>query len=666
MFSSLLRKSGSLANIGGSPDKDGSHSTPYGDVISEVVVEPEEIKQSERNLNDIKQLLSDLIKAQRAWTEKGDKLAKTHVLWAQSFSKDHEKNVQTSSSNSHITSQYAIQQQAEGGGSENNIGFTRAMEQFTVSMTKSSNFDTEFVTSVNEGFIKPIQTLISVIEEKKVYRKKYDKASNEYETLIGKIKTIQTKKVEQSHILKLYTYEREKTKAKLNFDAAKHEYITYLNDTQNRMHTEFIEILIRHYESMSTTAGNSYSEYAGIKSYVDSLRTWCLSEQDYFLKDIVEREQKRAVELSNELDAKFQPFIDLLTTPAFNLWYGFAEVRKNELYPPPPPPGGQPVLPATNPINFIPHLVRVLDMRGQMSELLSHMVRSDLVNQHASSLGNVFINQPIWCEMVEECAVHLAIPYLKYLFDQSITTIVGYPERFRPHTPEGIQSFIGEFQNILTNFATSQQYLPPPFKRASMEIDAVKREKSVQHPPSGCLLFARVFAPFIARPHLRGLFNVVPSDGALESLGFFATMFSHAGTNQTFLASQTDYQQLNEALASARPKIIDFFGNIGDTTEWASSVELIETYYADIPIVQAFAKQHYSNVANTMSTRGERELAQTFLSALGQLEANEDFDKGHSKKASQSVNGVISSPMVISPPLSPVDEAQQQQHSQEE
>lgn len=77
------------------------------------------------------------------------------------------------------------------------------------------------------------------------------------------------------------------------------------------MHTEFLDLLVLHYESMQLLNGNAYAEYAGIKTYIDSLRTWCLNEQDYFQKESIERDARRVLELQKEEDLKHQPIIDV-------------------------------------------------------------------------------------------------------------------------------------------------------------------------------------------------------------------------------------------------------------------------------------------------------------------------------------------------------------------
>eukprot|EP01133_Synstelium_polycarpum_P011483 gene11483-13388_t len=645
MFSTLLRKSSSQTiNSSSSPDS-SSYMTQYGELNNECVIESEEIKTAEKNLNDVKAMLSDLVKSLKTFYDKGEGLAKNEVIWAQAFSKDHEKSVSSSSSSSAIASQY-MQQLALEGGQETQLGFVKAMEQFTTSITKSSGFDNDFNASVMEGFIKPVQTLIGNIDERKVYRKKYDKALGELETLIGKVRNAQSQK--KMDILKLYNYEREKTRARSNFESIKIEYTVFLSDTQNRMHTDFVDILVNHCESMSVSSGNSYTEYAGIKTYIDSLRTWCLSEQDFFQKENVERDQRRAQDLLAEVDAKFQPLIDLIVLPPFNFWYYIAEVRKNELYPLPLPPGAKETTstPAP-PTNFIPNLVRVLDARGQTSEMLVQLLRNESVSL---SMGSVFNGAPIYCELIEEISNLLATPYLKYLFDASITAIICYPERHNPATASGVENLINEFNNVMHIFKDSMQYLPPPFKKASIELLNMFASKvvpgSTANLPTGCLLFGRVFAPSVARPHTHGLYNVLPSESALEALSLFSTLFANVGSNQTYLGSQTSYEVLNEAMNAWKPTIREFFASVAqsaatDTAEWESSVSITETYTVDMPVLQKFFKTHYINITALMSQNNDKELGQSFLLALGQLEADDSIvEKGHAKKSSQSNDSV--------------------------
>ncbi|KAN0036173.1 hypothetical protein ACTA71_005477 [Dictyostelium dimigraforme] len=643
-FTNLLRKSSSMNMTGGtagdrssvyidttnsgsggsSPDT-SIINTPFGEAINEKVIEPTEIKLHEKNLNDIKALLNDIIKSCKNYFDRGEQFAKTQVKWSQSFSKDYEKSTTHSSSAQQVYQQQ--QQQAasvtnENSTSDSNLGFIRALEQFTSSITKTSGFESEWLNSVMEGLIKPIQLLIGAIDDKKQYRKRFDKAVQEYENIIGKIKNQQTQK--KIDIIKIYNYEKEKTKLKQNYEIVKNEYINYLTDTENRMHTEFLDLLVLHYESMQLLNGNAYAEYAGIKTYIDSLRTWCLNEQDYFQKESIERDARRVLELQKEEDLKHQPIIDLLVSPPFYLWKQLSEIRKNELFPPPPPPNTPIVVPPP-PIHFIPNLVRVFEARGQLSELLIMMVQSDLPN--ISMTGTFLPNDVVSCEFIEEISnLPSSIPYLKYLFDQSITNIINYHDNYRINTQQGITNLIAEFEYILNIFQGSVEYLPPPFKKASIEIQngLNKLSPGSKSPPIGCLLFSRVFAPVVARPHQHQLFHVIPSDQALEVLSFLSGMFVNFGTNQSFMGSILGSQQLNESMDAWKPVITTFFDQVkqSDLTEWDSSITLAEVYQQDIPVIQSFIKRHYLVISGSFLNR-DREQLSMFTQALGSLEADD-------------------------------------------
>ncbi|EAL68595.1 RasGTPase-activating protein [Dictyostelium discoideum AX4] len=645
-FTNLLRKSSSMnmtggtagdrssvyidtsgnGNSGGSSPDTSIINTPFGEAINEKVIEPSEIKLSEKNLNDIKVLLNDIIKSCKNYYDRGEQFAKTQVKWSQSFSKDYEKSTTHSSSAQQVYQQQQQAAAANGNGetstSDSNLGFIRALEQFTSSITKTSGFESEWINSVMEGLIKPIQILIGAIDEKKQYRKKFDKAVQEYENIISKIKHQQTQK--KIDILKIYNYEKEKSKLKQNYENVKNEYIYYLTDTENRMHTEFLDLLVLHYESMQLLNGNAYAEYAGIKTYIDSLRTWCLNEQDYFQKESIERDARRVLELQKEEDLKHQPIIDLLVSPPFYLWKLLSEIRKNELFPPPPPPNTPIVVPPP-PIHFIPNLVRIFEARGQLSELLIMMVQSDLPN--ISMTGTFLPYDIVSCEFIEEIAnLPSSTPYLKYLFDQSITNIINYHDNYRINTQQGITNLIAEFEYVLNIFQGSCEYLPPPFKKASIEIQngLNKLSPGSKSPPIGCLLFSRVFAPVVARPHQHQLFHVIPSDQALEVLAFLSTMFVNFGTNQSFMASILGSQQLNESMDAWKPVITTFFDQVkqSDLTEWDSSITLNEVYQQDIPVIQSFIKRHYLHISGSYLSR-DREQLSVFTHALGSLEADD-------------------------------------------
>ncbi|KAF2076837.1 hypothetical protein CYY_001865 [Polysphondylium violaceum] len=634
-FTSLLRKSSSVnLNNGGDHSNgtspDSSLHTPFGDITNERVIEPDEVKTYEKNLNDTKSLLSDLIKNAKVFFEKGESFSKNQVRWCQSFSKDYEKSTSHSNSAQNVIQQYQQQQQQEGSV-DNNVGFTKALEQFSSSITKTAGFELDFSNSVMEGFIKPIQGLIAIIEEKKVYRKKFDKAFTEYDNIIGKIKNQQTAK--KIDILKLYNYEREKSKLKSNYEAVKVEYIQFLVDTQNRMHTDYIDILCSHFDSLSLFSGNAYTEYAGIKTYIDSLRTWCLSEQEFFQKDVKERDEKRLYELAREEDAKYQPIVDLLITPPFYLMKLMNDVRKNELFPPPLPPNTPSNYVPPVPIPFVPNLVRLFESRAEMSTVLCHMVSSDLPN--ISVQGVVLGQDVIGCEFVEECANLIAVPYMKYLFDQSITNIVSFSDKYRPSSQQGIDNLIMEFNYIMNIFKDSIEYLPPPFKKASLEIKSGlhKLSPSSSHPPIGCFLLGRVFAPCVRSPHTHGLFNVIPSDQALEACSFLSSMFYYLGGNQNYISSQIGSAQLNDTLNAWKDTLNQFFESVqnSDLTEWDPCVSLQETYLTDIPIIKQFLKQHYSSISNSYLSRNDREIVIQFSAALGQLEADDPPSEKHSK-----------------------------------
>ncbi|KYQ90795.1 RasGTPase-activating protein [Tieghemostelium lacteum] len=648
--------SGNLANMSVSQTSNGAStpqiSTPYGFVINEKVVEPDEIKTYEKNLNDIKSLLNDIIKAAKTFHEKGESFSKNQVLWAQSFSKDHEKSVLTTSSQQQNHQQTQTQLQQEGSqASDNNQGFVKALEQFTSSITKTAGFELDFSHSILESFIKPIQTIIQFIEEKKVYRKKFDKAFSEYDNIISKIKNQQNQK--KIDVLKLYGYEKDKSKLKQTYENVKLEYINYLIDTQNRMHTDFIDILVGHFESFSSSNGNSYTEYAGIKTYIDQLRTWCLSEQEFFQKESTEKEQKRSIELLREEDQKYQSLIDLLVTPPFTLWKLMSDIRKNELFPPPLPPGVSVnnQTPPPPPINFIPALTRIFESRGQLSDLFIEMLTHDLPN--ISTIGTTLSSDVISCEFIEETATLIAVPYLKYLFDQSITNIIGYPDTYKPTTQSGIDNLIAEFRYIMGIFKDSVQYLPPPFKKASIEIKngLQKLSPSSEFPPIGSFLLARVFAPALKMPQTHGLFMVIPSDQALEVLSFFSTMFVNLGTNQTYISSQFGSSHLNDVLAEMKTTVKDFFNQVtkSDLSEWDSAVILSETYQTDIPVIQQFLKQHYISLSQSYLAK-DRESLMNFTLALGQLEADDPL--------SLTLNAGSGSSLSMS---EPVDEVQNQQ-----
>jgi len=644
-FTSLLRKSSSV-NLTSSNDSNGtspdsSLHTPYGDITNERVIEPDEIKMYEKNLNDIKSLLSDLIKNAKLFFEKGESFSKNQVKWCQSFSKDYEKSTSHSTSAQSVIQQYQQQQQQEGVV-DNNVGFIKALEQFSSSITKTAGFELDFTNSVMEGFIKPIQGLIAIIEEKKLYRKKFDKAYTEYDNIISKIKNQQTQK--KIDIIKLYNYEREKSKFKANYEVVKIEYITFLIDTQNRMHTDYIDILCSHFDSLSLFSGNAYTEYAGIKTYIDSLRTWCLSEQEFFQKDIKERDEKRVYELSREEDAKYQPIVDLLITPPFYLMKLMSDVRKNELFPPPLPPNTPNNYVPPPPIPFVSNLVRLFESRAEMSTVLCHMVSSDLPN--VSVQGIVLGQDVIGCEFVEECANLIAVPYLKYLFDQSITNIVGYSDKYKPTTQQGIDNLIMEFNYIMNIFKDSTEYLPPPFKKASLEIKSGlhKLSPSSTYPPIGCFLMGRVFTPCVKSPHTHGLFNVIPSDQALEACSFLSSMFYFLGCNQSFMTSQIGATQLNDTLNAWKDTVNQFFDTVqnSDLTEWDPCVSLQETYLTDIPVIKQFLKQHYSSLSNSYLSRGDRELVLQFSAALGQLEADDPPSEKQQKTSHTSTSPVQS------------------------
>ncbi|KAK5578284.1 hypothetical protein RB653_003240 [Dictyostelium firmibasis] len=650
-FTNLLRKSSSMnltggtagdrssiyidsSNGGSSPDT-SIINTPFGEAINEKVIEPTEIKLHEKNLNDIKVLLNDIIKSCKHYYDRGEQYSKTQVKWSQSFSKDYEKSTTHSTTAQQV---YQQQQQNNGGEtttSDSNLGFIRALEQFTNSITKTSGYESEWINSVMEGLIKPIQLLIGAIDEKKQYRKKFDKAVQEYENIISKIKNQQTQK--KIDILKIYNYEKEKTKIKQNYENVKNEYLYYLTDTENKMHTEFLDLLVLHYESMQLSNGNAYAEYAGIKTYIDSLRTWCLNEQDYFHKESIERDTRRIAELQKEEDVKHQPIIDLLVSPPFYLWKQLSEIRKTELFPPAPLPNAPIVVPPP-PIHFIPNLVRIFEARGQLSELLIMMVQSDLPN--ISMTGTFLSHDVVSCEFIDEISnLPSSTPYLKYLFDQSITNIINYHDNYRINTQQGITNLIAEFEYILNIFQGSVEYLPPPFKKASVEIQngLKKLSPGSNSPPIGCLLFSRVFAPVIARPHQHQLFHVIPSDQALEVLSFLSVMFTNFGTNQSFMGSTMCYQQLNESMDRWKPVITTFFDQVkqSDLTEWDSSISLNEVYHQDIPVIQSFIKRHYLNISGSFLSR-DREQLSMFTHALGSLEADDPPSEKQSNSSKHS------------------------------
>ncbi|EGC31468.1 hypothetical protein DICPUDRAFT_156697 [Dictyostelium purpureum] len=663
-FTALLRKSSSMnLSLGGDRSSvmidsnggingsspDSSLHTPYGDATNEKVIEPLEIKTYEKNLADIKALLNDIIKTAKVLNERGDAYAKTQVKWSQSFSKDYEKSTTHSSSAQQV---YAQQQQLQSSAesqstSDSNLGFIKALEQFTSSITKTSGYESEFSTSISEGIIKPIQILIGYIDEKKQYRKKFDKTYTEFENIIAKIKNQQTQK--KIDILKLYNYEKEKSKLKTNYENVKNEYIQFLIDTQNKMHTEFIDILVLHFESLQLSNGNAYTEYASIKTYIDSLRTWCLSEQDFFQKEVIERDQRRIAELQKEENLKYQNIIDLLVSPPFFLWKQLAEFRKIELFPPPPPPNTNVVITPPPPIHFISNLVRIFEARGQLSEMLTFMVQADLPNISIS--GSMLANDIVSCEFIEELSnLQSTTPYLKYLFDQSITNIINYHDNYRISTQQGIQNLISEFEYIMNIFKDSCEYLPPFLKKASIEIQngLAKLSPSNKSPPIGCFLFSRFFAPAIAKPYTHSLFHVIPSDQATEVLTFFSSIFFNFGCNQNFMTSQTCAQQLNEAMERWKPTLLQFFDVVrqSDLTEWDPSVSLSEVYINDIPVVQQFIKRHYLLISSGYSIQKGREELNQFTQALGQLEADDPppTEKTTSSKQHHKVDSKDSTP----------------------
>ncbi|GAM29428.1 hypothetical protein SAMD00019534_126040 [Acytostelium subglobosum LB1] len=617
VFASLLRRSTSTFSSNAINTGDKPAQTPFGDVCSDSVVEPEQLKTLEKSLADAKILLTELQKNLKLYTKKGSSLAKNHSQWANSFSKDHVRSIQVSAHSQQIAQQH----QLTDAEKESQTGIDKALEQFTSSGTKTAGFETDFNNSVNESFTKPVLALLANIEERKIYKKKYDKAVGEYETLIGKIKNQQTQK--KIDILKLYNYERDKTKAKAHYEVIKLEYIEFLKDTLNRLHTDFIDILVKHNDTITLEYGHAYQEYAGIKNYIDTLRTWCLSEQEFYKQEAGEREQRRIQDVDQELHAKFQPIIQLLSTPPFSMYHYMSEVRKNELFPPQvmTPNGPSSPVQVSQPINFMPQFVRIVDSSYQLSDLLVQQVKADLPNV-ALNAGTLFANNVIAGELIDEISRHLATPYLKHIFDTAITSIINNPERYDPLSAQGIDALINEFHNTMETVMVSEKYLPPAFKKASNEIYS-HFSSSTDDAPLGCLLFGKVFAVSVAKPHMNNLFHVIPSQTALESLHFFSTLYTTLGANQTF--TKGPHQQLNDALARWRSKLKDFFGSLmsSDLTEWESQVPQTSTYHNDVPTVQKFLKQHYLGLSLAMQQRGERDLSHQFLVALGHLEAED-------------------------------------------
>ncbi|GAM16880.1 hypothetical protein SAMD00019534_000550 [Acytostelium subglobosum LB1] len=604
--------------------------TPFGEITGEIVDEPREIKQMEKSMVETRALLTDLIKTCKEAQKKGLSMVASAEEWGQSLPKDYEKIVSSTQKSKQIGKQHQYSQ----SDVETRVGFEKAMEQFSQSTAKTMEFEKEFGECVVESFIKPVQVIVNRIDERKTHRKKYDKAYMEYDSLLSKIRHQQSQK--KIDILKLYTYERDKNKACANYNTAKADYLGFLRSTLDLMHTEFVNLLASHFDAIYKLGQDATQEFVNIQAYIESLQSWCLSEKECHVQDIHELNQQYNDDVEQDIIDKYMPLVELLTEEPFGLWAHMAEVRRTERYPVPPMigvPGPLPPPPvsATPIVNFIPPLVRLVDSAGHLSEFLTALVVRDMPNV-SMSMAMMFPHNPMACELVEEIARHIATPYLRHLFEPTINQIVNYPEHYDPLTPEGLEALVREFNSTMEAFKDSAQYLPPIFKKASLEIQKQFAAKTSlpAYPPIGCLLFGRVFTPALARPHLSNLCNTIPSSTSLEALHFLSTMVYNAGSNQIFLRGP---QHVNDAVAKWKPMIRDFFQEVfankeDMAVEWEPKQALRTTFATEVITIQSFLKQHYQTIASAMCTKGEKELCQQFVVALGLLEAEDATNSG--------------------------------------
>ena len=80
------------------------------------------------------------------------------------------------------------------------------------------------------------------IKGRKISKRKYEKSRQDYEALTAKAKQLAASK--KIDVLKLYTTEKEKEKARKIMETNRREHMEYLEDLQARLVTDVLDMLI--------------------------------------------------------------------------------------------------------------------------------------------------------------------------------------------------------------------------------------------------------------------------------------------------------------------------------------------------------------------------------------------------------------------------------------